>query len=66
MTIPLDFGQAGALSTTSYSGFESRMLEINYNKSLFALLFLFSNTLLKFFDGGKHPISRRVVLTYLP
>lgn len=35
-----------------FGGFESRMLENNYNKSVFGLLFLFSNTLLKFFDGG--------------
>ena len=36
-----------------FSGFESKGLETNYNKSMFAMLFLFSNTLLKFFDGGK-------------
>ena len=36
-----------------FSGFEKQSLENNYNKSIFAMLFLFQNTLLKFFDGEK-------------
>ena len=38
---------------TIHGGFGSRYSETCYNKAMFALVFLFQNTLLKFFDGGK-------------
>ena len=41
-------------------------MENNYQKSLFAMLFLFQNTLLKFFDGEKcNQVEFTAVLTKL-
>ena len=44
---------SGGAMQFAFSGFGSRSIETSYNKAMFALLFLFQNTLLKFFDGGK-------------
>ena len=45
--------QGHRMSSLPFSGFENRYLENNYNKSVFATIFLFANTLLKFFDGER-------------
>ena len=36
----------------SFNGFPTMKLETLYNKSVFAMLFLLQNTLLRFFHGG--------------
>ena len=56
--------QSDSAAVPLHGGFENRQLDINYQKSIFGMLFLFQNTLLKFFDGGMSSLKISKLLIF--